>query len=384
MYQSIVYTVGKKTIEVGSLEYTLGEITTEVLNIPFEEYKEMKAELLSAEEDMKEYFQTKNIDHWRSANEHLKQLDRMLCVHSVFANLKDETCALAEADSLFTSLFQTTLDGFAVEVPDDYLSPGDLEMKWTMYLSTYATYRNIVSDLYSFNYTIQHFISFYLTSLKKLDSSHYAAALCYFLNDDRTAEKLIANPFNGSGLFAEADSVVLRYIPRQVHPYVDKYEIYEYYEAKNLQTLLKTDFYRALSSGHIIRRCECCERYFLLTKGYHTKYCDRPNPENPRFTCAQIGYRNSGQKEVAQDDPRAQSLHRCYQRLNKDVSRGVLTSDQRDALYKKANDLYFEARTNSQITFAELDRSLATVNLCQLCSIERKTGKVGRPRKQDF
>lgn len=61
-----------------------------------------------------------------------------------------------------------------------------------------------------------------------------------------------------------------------------------------------------------------------------------------------------------------------------------MTSDQRDALYKKANDLYFEARTNSQITFAELDRSLATVNLCQLCSIERKTGKVGRPRKQDF
>ena len=37
----------------------------------------------------------------------------------------------------------------------------------------------------------------------------------------------------------------------------DEYQIYEYYEAYNLQTLLKMDFYRALGAGYVIRRCEC-------------------------------------------------------------------------------------------------------------------------------
>ena len=68
---------------------------------------------------------------------------------------------------------------------------------------------------------------------------------------------MIANPLNGGGLYSNADPVMLRFIPRETDPGSDEYQIYEYYEAYNLQTLLKMDFYRALGAGYVIRRCEC-------------------------------------------------------------------------------------------------------------------------------
>ncbi len=33
---------------------------------------------------------------------------------------------------------------------------------------------------------------------------------------------------------------------------------------------------------------------FLLTKAYHTRYCDLPNPEDSSHTCSQLGYRKTG------------------------------------------------------------------------------------------
>ena len=83
------------------------------------------------------------------------------------------------------------------------------------------------------------------------------------------------------------------------------------------------------------------------------------------------------------DDPKKQALLRCYQRLNKDVSRGNLASEQRDVLYAKAEDLHHEARMNPEITFEAFDRSLATDHLCHLCNITRSVKKAGRPKKNN-
>ena len=49
MYESIFFTVGKKTIELYGKEFTLGELTTQVLNIPAEEYKTMRELLEQAQ-----------------------------------------------------------------------------------------------------------------------------------------------------------------------------------------------------------------------------------------------------------------------------------------------------------------------------------------------
>lgn len=382
MYDTIKFYVGKKYIVLKEQNFMLGELTAEILNISPDEHREMHKILMQAEEKIKLYRDTKNVDFWRAANRHLLNLDHKLCTYRLFRLLKDKNCILQETESFFNTLSQKTLEGFHIIEEVDAAQFQTVENNWHIYIENYKTYHSILKNLASFNQTIRFFVNYYLSALKKRDSDNYAAILYAYLNDPRAAEKMIATPLNGGGLYSESDPVMLSFVPRQIEPTVDAYQIFEYYEACNLQTLLKMDFYRALGAGHVIRRCEYCGRYFLLTKGYHTKYCDQPNPKHPQFTCAQLGYRQTGLKEAAKDDPLKRSLFRCSQRLNKDVSRGKITAEERKVLYEKALELHFDARQNPNISFEEFDQSLATKKLCVLCGIRRNTGKIGRPKKE--
>lgn len=383
LYGSIMFYVGKKTIVLNEHTYTLGELTADILNISPEEYRGMKEILLRAEGKMEQYRSTKALEHWEAANKEMQALDRKLRAHPLFRAIKQELCLIKEAGMRLDELQYGRLDCFDDWEDDESYDVGNLDYKWMAYEKYCRTYHSILDDLASFNQTIRFFIRYYLSALKKLDPENYAAALYDYLNDHRAAMKMIANPIEGTGFYSVADPVMLRFVPRPVDGEEDTYQIFEYYEATQLQTLLKMDFYKALSAGHVIRRCEYCGRYFLLTKGYHTKYCDKPNPQYPEFTCAQLGYRQTGLKEAAKDDPMKQALLRCYQRLNKDVSRKKLAKEERDRLYALALDLHFDARQDPNISFEEFDASLATENLCALCGIQRENGQVGRPKKSN-
>lgn len=337
---------------------------------------------MQSEKEMEQYRETNDLNYLRSANQALRVLDEALCRHPLFQCAKEEPCLLDEIEKLLDEFENGNAD--RPNDRDDGKLNAKVKMEYT--LCTYEQYRqnylSILKDLASFNQTIRFFIHYYLSALKKLDPDNYAAALYEYLNDPRAALKLIANPIAGTGLYSVSDPVMLQFVPRPVEEGGDTYQIFEYYEAAYLQTLLKMDFYKALSAGHVIRRCEYCGRYFLLTKGYHTKYCDKPNPQHPEFTCAQLGYRQTGLKEAAKDDPMKQALLRCYQRLNKDVSRKKITAAERDTLYAMAMDLHFDARQNPSVGFEDLERSLAAENLCRLCGIQRKSRQVGRPKKK--
>ena len=373
MYRTILFYVGKKNIILNEQSFTLGQLTAEILNISPRKFQRMRVVCFHAEDEINRYIQTKDADHWCKANLFLLLLDRQLREYQLFRLIKDQRCVLSETESFLNRLLQQTLEGF------DAVPPDELEQTWNDYLDTFNIYNNILGNIASFGNMIQNFVRHYLSRLKKLTPENYAAALYDYLEDATAAQIIVDTP--AQDYFSSVDPVMLRFVPRETVPGSDEYQIYEYYEVNNLQTLLKMDFYRALCAGHVIRQCECCRRYFLLTKGYHTKYCDSPNPDNPKYTCAQLGYRQTGMKEAAKDDPKKQALLRCYQRLNKDVSRGNLTSGQRDMLYAKAEDLHHEARMNPEITFEAFDRSLATDHLCHLCNITRTLKKAGRPRK---
>ena len=81
LYGSIMVYVGKKTIVLNEHTYTLGELTTDILNISPEDYRGMKEILLRAEEKMEQYRSTKALEHWQTANDEMLNLDGMLCAH---------------------------------------------------------------------------------------------------------------------------------------------------------------------------------------------------------------------------------------------------------------------------------------------------------------
>ncbi len=437
MYESIFFTVGKKTIELYGKEFTLGELTTQVLNIPVEEYKSMRELLEQAQSAVQEYEKSKDISSWEAANDFYIRLDAMLCKYPIFAHLKHGDPILDEASALLSDLIATGNHDFELSEKDvavqnlidtyeDYLLhpgdyggeivseftdvrsgekritkspmpaipqspppktrnllivPGDLKLKWTVYTRLTSAYSFLLEDIRSFNNTIYSFIGMFLSKLEKLNPSNYAAALYDFLSH-HSIDKLAATPWRGTGHYTNADPVMLKFIPKPVAPGSDNFQIYEYYEASSLQTFLKLDFYKALKTGHIIRRCEYCKRFFLLTRAYHTKYCDQPCPDKPEYTCAQVGRNTLGRKEKMKDDPRLQALNRCFRRIDQDVSRGIITDEERKILKKKAKHLHRQSFLRSGTTYEELDEMLQSGNLYPLCGVIRMSNPVGRPRKK--
>jgi len=242
-------------------------------------------------------------------------------------------------------------------------------------------YHYIISDIVSFIRTIQNFISQHLQHLITLNPENYAAALYDFLHREDNY-KVIANPLSGTGDFHEKEPVMLKYVPRETEPGSDQYKIYEQYETNIFMTLLKTDFYKALEAGHLIRRCQFCKKYFITTKGYHTKYCSNTIPGRPDITCRQMAYSLGNPKELAADDPIFRAYYRCKMRIRQDCTRGCIEKDDKIKLLKTAKDLVFNATIKPDISVAELEDKLATANLYKKCNVVRKANPVGKPKKE--
>ena len=436
MFDTIAFYVGDKHLGLYGGEYLLGELTTELLNIPREEYFQMRKTLEQAQACLAKYQQSKDMQDWFNANEHFISLDDMMCRHRIFRLLKNNDDVLSDARELtgqfslfrtedyrmgehdFEVLHQITECENYLEHPEEYggtntatlqdvrdgseftvsdpqpdippvpppktrallIIPGDLSMKWDYYIHHTSMYASVLLDVDSLNYTIKNFMKFSLSKLERLNANSYVAALSGFLFHERSY-KLVSNPISGTGNYTASDTVRMHHIPRETAPGSGVFKVYEYYEVDTFQTLIKLDFYKALEAGHIIRRCECCDRCFLLQKGYRTKYCDMPNPDNPRYTCQQIGYSRRRVKEDAVDCPLAQSLKRCHQRIDKDLSRGHITEQDKERLYRKSNDLYHRARTKPGTSYDDFERSLASDNLYPLCGVQRTANRRGHPPK---
>ena len=178
--------------------------------------------------------------------------------------------------------------------------------------------------------------------------------------------------------YTVADYMMLQYIPMVQD---GRFIIAEYYRVDSLQAVVKIDMLRGLMKGHFPRRCENCGRYFLMTRGYRTKYCDMPSPENLRRTCNQMAFSKKKQKEKNADNPKYHSYQRCIARLTKSCQRGSITDVEKQTLLDKAEELYHTAMTSPEFTNEEFEQQLSSANLYKLCGISPP--RKGRPGKKN-
>lgn len=75
---------------------------------------------------------------------------------------------------------------------------------------------------------------------------------------------------------------------RMVEPYQLVLKSSHWY-LQDYRHFLYTEFYRALMAGNALRRCHNCGRYFLLTAGYNTCYCNNIAPGETKRTCRKVG-----------------------------------------------------------------------------------------------
>ena len=169
--------------------------------------------------------------------------------------------------------------------------------------------REALDSILIFHNAISHFIKTFTMPIKKLTGGSLSNAAAG-LNSELFC--LYITEHDEPGIRPYYDGCIeLDFETRTSGSGTCDFQVLEKYATESLLMLLKIDFYKALEAGHPIRQCEYCGRFFLLTKQLHTKYCDNPALDNPKYTCAQMGYRLPCRKEEPGDDPKADVLRRA-------------------------------------------------------------------------
>jgi hypothetical protein len=251
-------------------------------------------------------------------------------------------------------------------------------MGWIQYLEQLDLTMGFVEDIFAFVRTIRNFTICIIPGLKKYDASHLAGAYGILMYDERCKCMVASENDPDKMTYTNEDFMILQYIPMPKKN-GKGFVIAEYFRMDNLQALMKTDLLRGMMKGHFPRRCEHCGRYFLMTKGYRTKFCDMPSPEDPNRTCNQISYAKKRVKEENANNPKYQSYKRCVNRIYKAAERGTITNEQKSALLSAAEALYTTAMMSPEYNNEEFNTMLQSKNLYKRCGID--TPRNGRPKK---
>lgn len=342
MFDSISFAISRKTICLYGREFLLGTLSTQVLNISHHQIMELYHLLKQGQSFCEQYENTEDVSILDQARIRYQELEYLLRQHPMLALLLDADCLLPK-------------------IPDVYHD-------WYPYIAACFSHAGDVLDsIQTFHDLVGHFIKSFILSPQSLTAGNLATLI-------RNGDLHRMN---------SPDSPIELTFDMTAETLGNKdFQILEQYRTGSLLMLLKIDFYKALEARHLIRRCEYCGRFFLLPKRLHTKYCDNPAPDHPQYTCAQMGYRLTRRKENTEDDPKADALRRCLNRITKDCSRGIITAEEKESLKVTAEELYHAARIRSGVTYEAFEESLKSQNLYPLCGVIRNSRPVGHPKKE--
>ena len=132
--------------------------------------------------------------------------------------------------------------------------------------------------------------------------------------------------------------------------------IAEKLQFNNLIDFLYADFYRGLTHGNCPRRCHNCGKYFLLTAGYNTCYCNNIAPGETSRTCRKVGAHNKAEK--ASETPAQREYRRAYNRLKVRKARGKISSNEWNEKVAQAQE-WKELAEQGKLSDIELREKLA-------------------------
>jgi len=141
--------------------------------------------------------------------------------------------------------------------------------------------------------------------------------------------------------FRQSAQVELEYVPMPDPEDKVHYLVAERVVFSSIGGFLQAEFFRALQHGNAPRRCHNCERFFLLTAGYNTCYCNDIAPGETERTCRKVGAHKKAATKTK--TPAQVEYQRVYNRLKQQRHRGKISTDEWNAAVAQAQEL--KART---------------------------------------
>ncbi len=381
--------VNEDRIAVMGREYLLGELSVSLMNISDDVLKELAKNLVKLEQ-LAHISREQHLFYRKALNTDEQRKLEFALDEQIYLPKPDEWLEIHKSVCCIAELVRTVEIGRAIidPLPADMVEKmlSDIEydsdkyrFSWIWYLELLDITMGFVEDTIAVVRTFRGLSSVVLPGLRRYDTHHLAGAYHHLLFDD-AFKGLAASANDPDRLsYTLADYMILQYVP-MLKPGGKEFTIAEYFRMDNLQAVLKTDLLRGFMKGHFPRQCEHCGRYFLMTKGYRTRFCDMPSPENPNRTCKQMAYAKRREKEKPSEDPKVQSYKRCLDRLNKSCTRGSITPEQKKRLVALVEELYLKATTTPAFSNEEFEKALQSKQLYAQLGIASRSR--GRPQKQ--
>ena len=190
-------------------------------------------------------------------------------------------------------------------------------------------------SLRNFRGQVMGMLEFYFEPIKRRGADAYVTAYAQYFLDMRAAGAMLPDMND----FEQSFPVQVKFVPLKRPTESGKVILAEQAEFTYLSHFLYTDFYRGLAAGNAPRRCHNCGRYFLLTEGYNTCYCNNIAPDETERTCRKVGAHRKESKVRAAATPAQKQYAKVYNRLKMRKQRSKISVDEWNAAVAKAQAL---------------------------------------------
>lgn len=221
-----------------------------------------------------------------------------------------------------------------------------------MYQGMLVELARFADRLLNFRGQISGMAERYFKPLEQRNSGAYAEAYADFCGQMISVGALLFNED-----FEQSFPMEVSFVP-MMHPTEEgKIFIAEKATFSSLTDFLRTEFYRGLAIGNAPRRCHNCGRYFLLTAGYNTCYCNSIAPGETERTCRKVGAHRKEAQGKENRTPAQKEYDRAYNRLKTRKQRGKISTDEWNAAVAAAQALVAQSE-RGELTDGELKRRL--------------------------
>ncbi|MBC5736340.1 DUF6076 domain-containing protein [Lawsonibacter faecis] len=334
---------GRGELYIGGEPFPLGQCATDILNLDSAVLTELDRRVGGLIPAAKNLFGEKTDSAARSAQERLNAVWDLIFDLPVYRDLELDKWS---AYNLFPLLLADQ-EKLAAALDE--------------HSEAHQMFRRLMDGLEYFPESLRNFrgqvmgmLELYFDPIKRRGADAYAMAYAQYFSDMRAAGAILPDMND----FEQSFPVQVKFVPIMKHPAGSgKVILAEQAEFTYLSHFLYTDFYRGLTAGNAPRRCHNCGRYFLLTEGYNTCYCNNIAPGETERTCRKVGAHRKEAKERASATPAQKEYTKVYNRLKMRKQRGKISVDEWNEAVGKAQDLK-EQSERGELSDEELRRQL--------------------------
>lgn len=329
-------------VYVGERAYPTGQCVVDILNVGEEELSAIDQALQDVYHAIQRVWKEDTKNSVQIAKKKMHEVWVLVSRLPVYRDLYIDWLQPISQSSNLVEMFWTVIR----EIPVKDRSEVDLQLR---------NLTGVVDFLRVYRKQITQILEAYLDPLERRNTEAYATGIYRFYCDMEAAgrENRIAPP-------EHSFPVQVKFVPMESPTDKKKIILAEQTRFSGLTGLisfLEVEFFRGLTVGNAPRKCHNCGKYFLLTAGYNTCYCNNIAPGETTRTCRKVGAHQKALRLSAQRSLAQREYYRIYNRLKQRKNRGQISVDEWNTMMTQARELVNQVE-RGELTYDELVQRL--------------------------